>query len=97
MNDTNMIDSCQAHLTVPYASNTELIRQNWHRCCNWQGPTPVAHVNALLAVHVSRWLFGFFFLHSDKTPINFILNSELFCFINFEYFDFCILDTYNKM
>ena len=27
MNYTNLIDSCQAHLTVQYASNIELIRQ----------------------------------------------------------------------
>ena len=27
MNETNLIDSCQAHLHVQYASNMELIRQ----------------------------------------------------------------------
>ena len=27
---TNLIDSCQAHFLIQYASNTELIRKKWH-------------------------------------------------------------------
>ena len=30
MNNTKLIDSCQAHLPVQYASNIELIRQKWY-------------------------------------------------------------------
>ena len=34
MNYTNMIDSCQAHLLVQYAPNTERIRQKWLTASN---------------------------------------------------------------
>ena len=30
MEDINLIDSCQAHFPVQYASNIEFIRQKWH-------------------------------------------------------------------
>ena len=34
MNYKKMIDSCQAHMPVIYASNIELIRQKWYWCCD---------------------------------------------------------------
>ena len=34
MNDIILIDSCQAHLPVPYASNIEFICQKVHWCCH---------------------------------------------------------------
>ena len=40
MNNINLIDSCQAHFSVQYASNIEFIRQKWHWCCDWQRATP---------------------------------------------------------
>ena len=40
MNYTHLIDSCQAHFPVQYASNIELIRQKWYWCCDWQWATP---------------------------------------------------------
>ena len=44
MNNTNLIDSCQAHLPVQYASNIELIRQKWYWCCDQQSATPESNV-----------------------------------------------------
>ena len=42
--DINLIDNCQAHLPVQYASNIEFIHQKWHWCCDWQRATPRPHV-----------------------------------------------------
>ena len=64
MNDTNMIDSCQAHLPVQYSSNIELIPQKWHWCCDWQQATLVSHMQnkpfaCSISCPCSRWLFHF--------------------------------------
>ena len=71
MNLTNLIDSCQAHLHVQYASNIELIRQKWYWCCDWQRATPEFHVQnnllfAPLAVYVQAGCSAFPFY----TPTN---------------------------
>ena len=39
MKDMNLIDCCQAHLTVQYASNIEFICQKCHWCCDRQRAT----------------------------------------------------------
>ena len=44
MNDTNLIDTCHAHLPVQYTSNIEFIRQKWDWCRDWQRATPDSHV-----------------------------------------------------
>ena len=72
MNYTNLIDSCQAHLSVKYTSKIKLIRHKYHWCCDWQWATPESHVqNKPLVCSIgclcSSWLFLFSVLHSDKT------------------------------
>ena len=70
MNYTNLIDSCQAHLPVQYASNIKHIRQKWYWCCDWQRATPELHVqnNKPLVCSIgcpcSIWLFRFSISHS---------------------------------
>ena len=44
INYTNLIDSCQAHLPVQYASNIELVCQRWQWSCDWQRATPELHM-----------------------------------------------------
>ena len=72
MNDIKLIDSCQIHLPVQYASNIEFIRQKWHWCCDWQRATPELHVqnNPLVCSFgcpCSHWLFRISVLHLNKT------------------------------
>ena len=71
MEDMDMIDSCQAHLFVQLASNSEYIRQKWHWWGNWQQVTPDLQVqNKLLVcsngcrVHTACSIFPF------NTPTN---------------------------
>ena len=58
-----MIDSCQAHLPVQYALNTELIRQKWKWWRDCLRATPESHVQnkpilfAPLALAVSLFHF----------------------------------------
>ena len=64
MNCTNLIDSCQAHLPIQYASNIELIGQKWYWCCDWPRATPESHMQnkPLVCSHgcpCSSWLFHF--------------------------------------
>ena len=71
MNDTTMIDSCQAHMPVQYGLNIERICKKWHWCCDWQRATPALHMqNKPLACSIGsprlRWLFRFSVLYSDK-------------------------------
>ena len=55
MNYTNLIDICQAHLPVQYASDIKLIRQKRHLCCDWQRATPDSHVqNEPLVCSIDR-------------------------------------------
>ena len=70
MNNTNLIDSYQAHLPVQYASNIELIRQKWYWSCDWQRATPsrtyeTSLLFTPLAARVQAFLFSFSILHSD--------------------------------
>ena len=68
INDVNLIDSCQDHLPVQYPSNIEFFCQKWHWCCDWRGATPELHVLVCsIGCPYSHWLFGFSFLHSNKT------------------------------
>ena len=58
MNNTNLIDHCQAHLPAQYASNIALIRQKWYSCCDCQGATQGLHVQNKPLV-CSNWLSAF--------------------------------------
>ena len=50
MNYTNLIESCQTHLAVQYASNIELIRQKVTRVVIDKRDTPESHVQNKLRV-----------------------------------------------
>ena len=52
MNYTNLIDSCQAHLPMQYASNIELIRQKWYWCCDWQRSTLESYMQNIEDIQV---------------------------------------------
>ena len=74
MHYTNLIDSCKAHLPMPYASNMELIHQKLFWCCDWQGATPsltwkISLLFALLAVHVQAGCYAFPFYTPTKLLI----------------------------
>ena len=68
MNYTHLINSCQAHLPVQYAS--KVICQKWYWCCDWQRATPESHMQnkpliCSIGCPCSSWLFRFSTLHSD--------------------------------
>ena len=82
----NLINSCQAHLPVQFASNIEFIRQMWHWWCNWKRTTPESHVqNKLLVCYFgcpcSHWLFRFSVLYSNKT----IIKYKIVYLLNYKY------------
>ena len=65
MKDINLIDSCQAHLPVQYASNIQLIRQKWHWCSDWQRATPACLLHWLSVFTLAdpdqlAWVSNFF-------------------------------------
>ena len=70
MNDINLIDSCQAHLPVQYASNIEFICQLvlWLTASHTVSRTyKTSFLFAPLAVRVHYGCFAFSVLHSNKS------------------------------
>ena len=87
MNNMNLIDSCQAHMTVQYTSNIELIRRKWQSCRDWQRATQETHVqnayvqNKRFACSIgSSWLFHFNFRFTlrQNRKNDYIINTKLF-------------------
>ena len=90
MKYTHLIDSCQAHLPVQYASNITFIRQKWHWCRDWQRATHELHVQIkplVFSIGSPRSLIRFTRQQTVNTPtiVCFLLN-----------YNFYILDIYNK-
>ena len=70
MNDINLIDNCQAHLPVQYASNIKFICQKCHWCCDHLSCTcKTSLLFAPLAVRVHTGCSAFPFYTPTKPLI----------------------------
>ena len=80
MKDIHLIDSCQTHLPVLYASNIEFIRQS----CDCQHKTHVQNRPLVYPIGCpcSHWLLT----HQQNCSYDYILKAERFCFLNYKYF-----------
>ena len=101
MNYTGFIDSCQAHFSVQYASNIELIRQKWYWCCDWQRATPESHVQnkplvCSIGCHAQAGYSAFPFYTPTKPLIRLYFKYKTILIPKLKIF-FYILDFYNKM
>ena len=86
MKYTKLIDSCQAHMPVQYASKIEFIRHKWHWCCDWQRVTPeTSFLFAPLPVRVHTGYSAFTFYTPTKPTVDAITYfTKLFCFLNYK-------------
>ena len=95
-----MIDSCQAHLSVQYASNIELIWQKWHWCCDWQRAIrPTSKTGLLLAPSTGCVYDGcssFLFFTQTSPLIQCPIKYKTFCFLIHKYIYF-ISNMYNEI
>ena len=78
MNNGNMIDSCQAHLHVQYAFNSEFIHQMLQ--CDWLRATLGLHVQNILLASV--WSLLAFIVSNQKEES--ISVQKVILFISFE-------------
>ena len=87
MNYINLIDSCQAHLPVQYASNIKFIRQMWYWCCDWQQAAPESQVQNKLLHWLSVFTLAvslFRFTLQQNREYDYISNAKMLCFLNCE-------------